>query len=151
MIAVHRRTKVGEGTYGIGYFVEIRIKSSNPHLGDKFESLETKHIVIKRMLSDHTASWIGGIRELDTLAQLRGHDCIISLEPVSVGDPFTSGSPMTLQLAKQKGMKDDKLHLITKFENMSGEESIRDRNKCTFASIKTISCQNLQDMRPFAL
>ena len=143
MITVHRRNKVGEGTYGVGYSADILVRGAESHSTDRSSDLTKKRVVVKRMLSDQTASWIGGIRELDTLAQLRGHDCIISLESVSVGDPFTSANPMTPQLAKQRGMKDDKLHLITSYEEMSGEEFIRDRNKCTFGHVKTISCQLL--------
>ena len=143
MTAVHRRLKVGEGTYGVCYAAEMWVKSVNPHPSETSTCFIKKDVVVKRAFSDFTASWIGGLREIDTLAQLRGHDCIITLESVSVGDPFTSINPMTPQLGRTRKMKDDKLHLITKLEEMSGAEFIMDRQKCTFRDVKTISCQLL--------
>lgn len=143
MTAVHRRLKVGEGTYGVCYAAEMWIKPVDSPPNGTSSCFIKKDVVVKRAFSDFTASWIGGLREIDTLAQLRGHDCIITLESVSVGDPFTSVNPMTPQLGKTRKMKDDKLHLITKLEEMSGAEFIMDHQKCTFHDIKTISCQLL--------
>lgn len=105
---IKRLEKIGEGSYGIVYS------------GKYINSIQKK--AIKRNYKENTASWIGNIREADVLVRLKGHPCIVEIDKISVGDPFTSDKPMTPTVVSKKDMSEDKIHFILEHMDTAGDD-----------------------------
>jgi len=88
---------IGEGTYGKVY----ESKDSNG-----------KMYAIKRMFGHSDIIGIKNVREINFLTTLR-HPCIVSLDSISFGSPFSSKTPMTPTPDEGRyRLKDDTLSII---------------------------------------
>ena len=139
MSVLTRVSKVGEGTYGTVY------KAKQPN-ADASSPEESKVVAVKRNFKDISASWIGNPRELDMLAQIKGHPFTVDLINVSFGNPFGRGHPMTPINEKMRQMKEDKIHFVMEFVGTAGDKFFGDKQRCTPLAGKIIACQLLLAM-----
>src|SRR5437016_6160199 len=94
---LHRIRRLGDGGY------------SKVYEGRRKDSL----YAIKRNLVFPSTTFIGSLKELDLLNKLR-HPCIVNLESISFGNPF-SDSLLSPLRGSSASYRDDSIHFI--FEN----------------------------------
>ena len=90
-----RTGKAGKGTYGVVYIAET--------LDDK------QQYVVKRNIINSSTDFLGSLKELDLLIQLKGHPYIVSLESISFGNPFTG---QRISPINDPGFKEDLIYFI---------------------------------------
>ena len=96
MSKLQRSAILGEGTYGIVY----EAKSPGGH-----------NYAIKRNLKEDKTCFIGILREVDILANLR-HPHVLQLKTVILGEPFANGSLSPLDARLHERQQSDKLHFV---------------------------------------
>jgi len=127
MINIEKKTKLGEGAYGIVYAGAIKERNK-----------EVK-VAIKRNYGDPENIGISCIREMNFLAFF-SHPCITKLKNISIGDPFEKSCPMTPR-PKRYDMKEDSHHFILEYAGKSLEDYYEDCKDYYF--LKIIMCQVL--------
>lgn len=95
---MHRRDKLGEGTYGIVY------SATSPNTNREY--------AIKRNLVEKATSFIGVPREVDVLNKLRTHPHIVRLESVAFGHPFKETCFSPLMTNDRINQRDDGIHFV---------------------------------------
>lgn len=95
-IKMLRGTKIGEGTFGIVY-------SGNTG---------GKKIAVKRNLVEDQTSFIGVLREVHILNELRSYPHVVRLEIVSFGNPFHNTIFSPLSGEERNSQRDDTIHFI---------------------------------------
>lgn len=95
---MHRRDKLGEGTYGIVY------SATSPN--------SKREYAVKRNLVEKNTSFIGVPREVDVLNKLRTHPHIVRLESVAFGHPFKETCFSPLMSQDRTTQRDDEIHFI---------------------------------------
>jgi serine/threonine protein kinase len=116
-------SKIGEGTYGVVY-------RGHP------ESHPETIVAIKRNIVDRETNFIGSLKELDILNQLRGHPYIVDLVAVAFGDPFqdqlapkSRDSKSLMTPLKHRDYKDDMVHFVMEYAKYGdGHRYIRSNN-----------------------
>ena len=96
-----RLGKRGEGVYGVVYSA---CEKNGPLVGNTF--------AVKRNLIDAAGDFVGSLRELDILIRVNGHPHIVTVNSISIGDPFGGGRSGNLSPIMDSGFKDDKVHFI---------------------------------------
>lgn len=91
-----RGDKIGEGTFGIVYTCKSPDNSN--------------HYAVKRNFMEDKTSFIGAVRELDILKQLRNHPHIVKLEKVVLGDVFKGNCASPINLTERQAQKEDRVH-----------------------------------------
>jgi len=127
MTNIEKKTKLGEGAYGIVYAGALKER-------DK----EIK-VAIKRNYGDAENIGICCIREMNFLA-LFNHPCITKLKSISIGDPFEKNCPMTPR-PKRYNMKEDSHHFILEYAGKNLEDYYEECKDYYF--LKIIMCQVL--------
>jgi serine/threonine protein kinase len=119
-----RGDKLGEGTFGIVY------SAFSPNSG--------KEYAIKRNLVENETSFIGSLRELDLLNQLRDNRHITNIISVSYGDPFKKKREAFSPLVgkDKKTQKNDFVHFVFEKANCDLHEFIYGSKIVEFDVIK---------------
>lgn len=122
-----KRGILGEGAYGIVY---------------KGKDIEGNEYAIKRSFGSKNFLGLKNIREINFLRCLR-HSCVIGLDSISVGDPFTQNNPMT-PLTSRNDLKDDSFNIIMeKCESNLYNYSRKCRKEKDLFPLKIVMCQLL--------
>ena len=129
MTTILRDKKLGSGAYGEVYKGVI-----------KYEDYE-RNVAVKRNYGYKTTTGMLAIRELNFLALVRDHPCIIHLRDISFGNPF-GDAPLTPIPKGKKDMREDSHHFILEYADFSLDK-YRKLNKNEFGSMKIIMCQIL--------
>ena len=120
-----KKSKIGEGAYGIVYQAEME------------EDGVKETVAVKRNFGDVENKGISCIREMNFLAKF-SHPCITKLKKVSVGDPFKKECPMTPK-PKRNEMKEDSHHFILEYANNCLEDYMEEKNN--YNNMKIIMVQ----------
>jgi serine/threonine protein kinase len=133
----------GKGTYGVVYQANVKSNSDSPNADNLLNgSSEVQQVAVKRNFAELTATWTWSVRELDILSKLKGHPFIVDLLEVSIGDPFTPDAPMTPVRGLQS-MKEDKIHFIMEYVEMTCSDYINNTELCKPEQIKIMLTQLL--------
>ena len=124
MERLNKKSKIGEGAYGIVYEAE----------------LNDKKVAVKRNFGDTESYGITCLREMNFLSTLV-HPCLIKLENISIGDPFKTECPMT-PIKKRYNMREDPFHFILEYSNIALDDYFTD-HKTNYYHYKIIMCQSL--------
>lgn len=90
--------KLGQGTFGIVY------DATSPGGRHRY--------AVKRNLIEQETSFIGSLREIDVLSDLRSHPNIVKVEYFSYGSPFEHTCFSPLSSKDHEKQKDDRIHFI---------------------------------------
>ena len=127
MERLKKKSKLGEGAYGIVYEAE---------LGE-----DKKKVAVKRNFGDTESYGITCLREMNFLSTLF-HPCLIKLENISIGDPFQVECPMT-PIKKRYNMREDPYHFILEYSNIALDDYCVETEKENYYHYKIIICQLL--------
>jgi cyclin-dependent kinase 1 len=122
MCSIKKKTKLGEGSYGIVYEAEMENGDGNK-----------QKVAVKRNYGDEENKGISCIKELSFLASL-SHPCVTKLKTISVGDPFEKECPMT-PLPKRNQMKEDSHHFILEYADHCLEDYYYEQDNYSFMKI----------------
>lgn len=132
---IEKKTKLGEGAYGIVYQGELK-------KNDKILK-----VAVKRNFGEEEITGISSLREMSYLSFFN-HPCITKLQDVACGDPFDKKGPKgpmsPIPGGKRDQMVEDSHHFILEFSDGDLEDFYPKCN--SYYPLKVIMCQVLLAM-----
>lgn len=113
-------SKLGDGTYGTVY------SARSPGKG---------LYAVKRNYTPDDVSFVGAIRETDTLVKFNGHPHIVDLQKVLYGSPFGASQMSPVSKKEHDSQKQDKFHYVFPQADFDSKKMIL-RRRNTVASIE---------------